>query len=90
MHATFLFLSGVSMNGVAKILDVAPPTVMRWINFFKEKLGKDFPDQCACFKEISPSKLQSSIKKAEHRLEVSCGQKSLYFAINNVTKGDMQ
>lgn len=43
MQATLLFLSGLSMNKVAEILNVAPPTVMRWINYFKEKLGEDFP-----------------------------------------------
>lgn len=45
MHAVNLFISGVSMNSVAKILGVSPPTVMRWVHQFSELLGKDFPKE---------------------------------------------
>ncbi|KYH12543.1 helix-turn-helix domain-containing protein [Neorickettsia sp. 179522] len=43
MHAVQLYLSGVSMNSVAGVFSVSPPTIMRWVHQFSELFGKNFP-----------------------------------------------
>ncbi|ABD45831.1 conserved hypothetical protein [Neorickettsia sennetsu str. Miyayama] len=53
MHAVQLFLSGISMNSIAKIFSVSPPTVMRWVNQFSDSFGEDFPKKTSSISERS-------------------------------------
>ncbi|WP_051579577.1 IS1/IS1595 family N-terminal zinc-binding domain-containing protein [Neorickettsia helminthoeca] len=65
MHAVQLFLSGVSMNSVAKLFDLSPPTIMRWVNQLKELMKDDFPT------EFSQSSEKSTLEMIYSTLESS-------------------
>ena len=40
LHGLKLYVSGLSMNRIAHILNVSTPAVLRWIKSFGEKLGE--------------------------------------------------
>ena len=63
MQAITLFLCGFSMNKVAEIFDVSPPTVMRWVHYFKDKFGNDFPKDSKIVEEFNKGKFLRSFDK---------------------------
>lgn len=63
MQAATLFFCGLSMNKIAEIFDVAPPTVMRWIHYFKDKLGDDFPKNSKCVEIYNKAEFLQLLEK---------------------------
>jgi transposase-like protein len=84
MHAVSLFLCGISMNSIAQIFDVAPPTVMRWVNYFKEKLKEEFPQQKNSYKKIKIKDLLNNFS-AEDELYIDSYTEKVMVHCNHKT-----
>lgn len=70
------------MNSVARLFDVAPPTIMRWVNYFKQKLGEDFSAQQEIILPMKKEDAFLQLKNCKNFLQIKHEDEG-YFVIAN-------